>query len=204
VLRGGRTCGVFVASRFHLLAKRIKVAARRGVETGSMRESLLRVLATTGALALGSLVASCAGVGPYGANFIPEPSHEGYTPIIGPVLGRDLTVPRVNFVPEPSYKTYTPVIGPILGGETTSLPTPGLKPFVGVAPFVTGNDTGGIIQWTPENDANAVQITTDFCAQYHKYPRITSIHAHYGDYIGFACEWRPNRYAYGQRARPSY
>ena len=165
-----------------------------------MRENLFRVLATMGALALASLVASCAGGGPYGANFSPEP----YTPIIGPILGGDVaTLPKVNF-PEPSYKEYTPIIGPILGGDARSLPTPGLKPLVGVTPFVSGNDTGGLLQWTPENDANAVQIATDFCAQYHKYPRITSIHARYGDYIGFACEWQPNRYAYGQRARPSY
>jgi hypothetical protein len=170
-----------------------------------MRENLFRVLATMGALALAPLVASCAGVGPYGANFIPELSNKEYTPIIGPVLGGDVTtLPRANFYPEPSYKEYTPIIGPVLGGDATSLPTPGLKPLVGVAPFVTGNDTGGVIQWTPENDANAVQIATDFCAQYHKYPRLTSIHARYGDYIGFACEWQPNRYAYGQRARPSY
>lgn len=128
-----------------------------------MRENLFRVLATMGALALGSLVASCGSVNP----------------------------------------PYTPIVGPVLGGDATSLPTPGLKPFVGVNPFVTGNDTGGLIQWTPENDANAVQIAADFCAQYHKYPRLTSIHARYGDYIGFACEWRPNHYAYGQRVRPS-
>jgi hypothetical protein len=174
VLHGGRTQDAFVAGRFHSPVKRIKVAARRGVETGSMRESLFRVLAAMGALALGSLVASCVGDAPFGA----------------------------NFVPEPSYKPYTPIIGPILGGETTTVPTPGLKPLVGVAPFVTGNDTGGIIQWTPENDASAVQIATDFCAQYHKYPRLTSIHARYGDYIGFACEWRPHHYAYGQKVRP--
>jgi hypothetical protein len=31
VLRGGRTCGAFVAGRFHSLGKRTKVAARRGV-----------------------------------------------------------------------------------------------------------------------------------------------------------------------------
>ncbi|MGP0095291.1 MAG: hypothetical protein ACLPKB_35860 [Xanthobacteraceae bacterium] len=141
-----------------------------------MRENLFRVLATMGALALGSLVASCAGGGPYGANVFPEPG----------------------------YKEYTPIIGPVLGGDATTLPIPGLKPFVGVGPFVTGNDTGGIIQWTPENDANAVQLAADFCAQYHKYPRLTSIHPRYGDYIGFACEWRPNHYAYGQRVRPSY
>jgi hypothetical protein len=146
------------------------------VEAGLMRENLFRVLATLGALASGFLVASCVGVDPYGA----------------------------NFVAESSYKTYTPIIGPILGGETVTVPTPGLKPFVGVGPFVSGNETGGLIQWTPENDANAVQITTDFCAQYNKYPRITSIHARYGDYIGFACEWRPNHYAYGQKVRPSY
>jgi len=138
-----------------------------------MRESRLRALSAAGAVALASLVASC--------------------------IGEDQLA--ANLVPGPPYQTYTPIIGPVLGGETTTLPTPGLKPFVGVGPFVTGNDTGGIIQWTPENDANMMQLAMDFCAQYHKYARITSVHARYGDYIGFACEWRPRHFAYGQRGR---
>jgi hypothetical protein len=160
VLHGGRTQDAFVAGRFHSPVKRIKVSARRGVETGSMRESLFRVLAAMGALALGSLVASCVGDAPFGA----------------------------NFVPEPSYKPYTPIIGPILGGETTTVPTPGLKPLVGVAPFVTGNDTGGIIQWTPYVSRIYRRWAADHCAQWHRIATITSVHRRYGDYVAFTCD----------------
>jgi hypothetical protein len=56
---------------------------------------------------------------------------------------------------------------------------------------VNGNDTGGIIAWSPEIARYARAIAADHCATYAKYARITSWHARYGDYIGFGCEWRP-------------
>ena len=55
-----------------------------------------------------------------------------------------------------------------------------------------GNDTGGIIPWSCENEADARAIAAAFCAGYGKYARITSVHRVYGDYIGFNCLWRPN------------
>jgi hypothetical protein len=60
-----------------------------------------------------------------------------------------------------------------------------------------GNDTGGIIPWSCENEAVAQQVAADFCAYYGKFARITSVHRMYGDYIGFNCLWRPDiaRYA---------
>jgi hypothetical protein len=60
-----------------------------------------------------------------------------------------------------------------------------------------GNDTGGIIPWSCENEAYAHDIAAAFCARWEKYHRITSVHRQYGDYIGFACLWRPdiNRFA---------
>ncbi len=61
----------------------------------------------------------------------------------------------------------------------------------GVGPGLTGNDTGGIIQWTPATEAYAYQIAADHCALYNKYAHITSDHPRYGDYIAFACTWRP-------------
>ena len=54
-----------------------------------------------------------------------------------------------------------------------------------------GNDTGGIIPWSCENEAMAPQITAAYCARWDKYPRITSVHRQYGDYIAFNCLWSP-------------
>jgi hypothetical protein len=60
-----------------------------------------------------------------------------------------------------------------------------------------GNDTGGIIPWSCENEAEAHQIAAAYCARWAKYHRITSVHRHYGDFIAFNCLWSPyiNPYA---------
>jgi len=55
-----------------------------------------------------------------------------------------------------------------------------------------GNDTGGIIPWSCENEAAAPQITAEYCARWDKYPRITSVHRQYGDFIAFNCLWSPH------------
>jgi hypothetical protein len=39
-----------------------------------------------------------------------------------------------------------------------------------------GNDTGGIIPWSCENEAMAQQATAAYCARWDKYHRITSVH----------------------------
>jgi hypothetical protein len=54
-----------------------------------------------------------------------------------------------------------------------------------------GNDTGGIIPWSPENEKNAFQIAADQCARWNKYPVATSLHRRPGDYIGYRCVWDP-------------
>ncbi len=59
-------------------------------------------------------------------------------------------------------------------------------------PGTISNDTGGIFPWTPDNQRAAFVIASDLCARYNKYPRITSVHAHFGDYIGFRCVWSPH------------
>jgi len=38
-----------------------------------------------------------------------------------------------------------------------------------------GNDTGGIISWSCENEAMAQQIAAEYCARWDKYHRITSV-----------------------------
>jgi hypothetical protein len=60
-----------------------------------------------------------------------------------------------------------------------------------------GNDTGGIISWSCENEAMAQQIAAGYCARWNRYHRITSVYRQYGHYIAFNCLWSPyvNRYA---------
>ena len=58
----------------------------------------------------------------------------------------------------------------------------------GVGPF-EANDTGGIIAWSPQAQRLAREIAADHCARYGKAARITSMHARYGSYIGFACRF---------------
>jgi hypothetical protein len=60
-----------------------------------------------------------------------------------------------------------------------------------------GNDTGGIIPWSCENEADAHFIAAEYCARWDKYHRITGVHRKYGDFISFNCLWTPhiNRFA---------
>ena len=44
---------------------------------------------------------------------------------------------------------------------------------------INGNDTGGIIPWSPALHAYG----------YHKLAHITSVHPRYGDYVVFACKF---------------
>src|SRR5829696_8164096 len=52
-----------------------------------------------------------------------------------------------------------------------------------------GNDTGGIIPWTPAVDLIYQQLASDFCARFFKGSQITSIHRRIGDYVAFACRF---------------
>jgi hypothetical protein len=56
-----------------------------------------------------------------------------------------------------------------------------------------GNDTGGIIPWSCENEAEAHLIAAGYCARWDKYHRITSVHRRYGDFIAFNCLWAPHK-----------
>jgi len=56
-----------------------------------------------------------------------------------------------------------------------------------------GNDIGGIIPWSPEAEANALDVAQANCDQFNKFAVITSIHRVYGDYIAYACWWHPPR-----------
>jgi len=61
-----------------------------------------------------------------------------------------------------------------------------LASCAGIGPFA-GNDTGGVIAWSPENQLMAREISAGHCARYNKRARITSVTPRYGDYIGFVC-----------------
>ena len=55
---------------------------------------------------------------------------------------------------------------------------------------INGNDTGGIIPWSPALRAYGYRAAAQsHCSGYNRLARITSVHARYGDYVGFACEF---------------
>ena len=54
-----------------------------------------------------------------------------------------------------------------------------------------GNDVGGIIPWSPEAELAALDTAQSNCGRFNKYAVITSIHRVYGDYISYACWWKP-------------
>ena len=52
---------------------------------------------------------------------------------------------------------------------------------------VKGNDSGGIIPWSPNIALTYRQIAADHCARFDKVAVVTSVHKWYGDYVGFRC-----------------
>jgi hypothetical protein len=55
---------------------------------------------------------------------------------------------------------------------------------------INGNDTGGIIPWSPAVRAQGYREVAQFhCTGYRKIARITSVVTGYGNYVGFACEF---------------
>ena len=56
-----------------------------------------------------------------------------------------------------------------------------------------GNDTGGIIPWSPDYERTAMAIAQDNCGRYNKIAVITSTHRQYGDYIAYECRFDPPR-----------
>jgi len=63
--------------------------------------------------------------------------------------------------------------------------------FIGVHSGVTGNDTGGIIPRSPENEEYAPARAQAHCARFRKYARAASIVRQSSYYIGFECVWSP-------------
>jgi len=75
----------------------------------------------------------------------------------------------------------------------------GSGPFMGVY-GPKGNDTGGIIPWSPENERRAYDYAQENCSYYNKYAVPTSIHRVPGDFITYSCVWESPR----SRARYHY
>jgi hypothetical protein len=63
--------------------------------------------------------------------------------------------------------------------------------FTGPGPWITGNDTGGIIPYSPDLEGVYERIADDYCARWHRLSHITSVHRVYGDYISFVCIDKP-------------
>jgi len=58
-----------------------------------------------------------------------------------------------------------------------------------VGPGLTGNSTGGIIPWSPENEALAHDAATVHCAQYGEVAEHFLMQRQYGQYISFDCRF---------------
>ena len=56
-----------------------------------------------------------------------------------------------------------------------------------VGPGLTGNDTGGIIPWSPENQVIAREWAEQYCGSYGKVAEMRWGLPRYGEYIAFDC-----------------
>jgi hypothetical protein len=56
-----------------------------------------------------------------------------------------------------------------------------------------GNDTGGIIPWSPEAELSARDIAQANCGRYGQYAVIDAVVRGYGNYISYRCQWYPPR-----------
>ena len=60
----------------------------------------------------------------------------------------------------------------------------------GIWSVINGNDTGGIIPWSPQLRAYGYrEAAQHHCGGYKKIARVTSVVAGYGNFVGFACEF---------------
>ena len=66
-----------------------------------------------------------------------------------------------------------------------------LAGIFGPGPGITGNDTGGIIPYSPAVAGIYRQMAAQYCASWGRLSHITSVHRRYGDTIGFVCIDKP-------------
>lgn len=104
-----------------------------------------------------------------------------------------------------------PALRPTLLAALVALPlaaAPAAAGFLDTRPF-EGNDTGGIIAWSPAIAHVYRDIAAAHCARYFKAAQITSVHRRYGDYVAFKCHfprgYDPRRWMiYGPPVRTLY
>jgi hypothetical protein len=58
-------------------------------------------------------------------------------------------------------------------------------------PWVRGNDTGGIIPYSPAIEHVYRDMAADHCARWGRLSHITSVDRHYGEYVSFVCIDKP-------------
>jgi hypothetical protein len=63
--------------------------------------------------------------------------------------------------------------------------------FAGPGPNINGNDTGGIIPYSPDLRNVYREMARAHCARWGRLSHITSVHPRYGDYISFVCIDKP-------------
>ena len=64
--------------------------------------------------------------------------------------------------------------------------------FLGPGPGLTGNDTGGIISYSPDLTKGVYrEMAANWCTRWGRLSYVTSVHRRYGDYVSFVCIDRP-------------
>jgi hypothetical protein len=58
-------------------------------------------------------------------------------------------------------------------------------------PWVNGNDTGGIIPYSPAIEHIYRDMAADHCARWGRLSHITSVKRRYGEYVSFVCIDKP-------------
>ena len=66
-----------------------------------------------------------------------------------------------------------------------------LAGIAGPGPGITGNDTGGIIPYSPSLEGAYPGMAQGYCARWGRLAHVTSVHRKYGDYISFVCIDKP-------------
>jgi hypothetical protein len=54
-----------------------------------------------------------------------------------------------------------------------------------------GNDTGGIIPWSPDAERMALVTANNNCSMFNKHAVITSVRRVPGDFIAYECRFNP-------------
>ena len=79
----------------------------------------------------------------------------------------------------------------VIVGSAASSPTMAYHTLAGVGPGITGNDTGGIIPYSPALEHTYRDMAAAHCARWGRLSHVTSVGRRYGDYISFVCIDKP-------------